>query len=132
MLVYSPWVHIVCDGRYLIRSCLVCGVQRDANNLEKVIGVIPIAGGEALDARWSRLSDIDEDGLRVELHGGYYPTEGRGKRKQMAIIEFYCDLERTGLNTERFGRREEGENEDENKKDLTFVKYDTGNGDTDV
>jgi hypothetical protein len=64
-----------------------------------VEGVIPIAGnyetsnGKGLEPKFSRLKseDTQKEGLRMELHGGQF-----NKKKQMAIIEFQCDLDRTG------------------------------------
>jgi autophagy-related protein 27 len=64
-----------------------------------VEGVIPIAGnyettnGKGLEPKFSRLKskDTQTEGLLMELHGGQF-----NKKNQMAIIEFQCDLDRSG------------------------------------
>lgn len=64
-----------------------------------VEGVIPVAGnyettnGKGLEPKFSRLKseDTQTEGLRMELHGGHF-----NKKNQMAIIEFQCDLDRSG------------------------------------
>lgn len=66
--------------------------------------VIPIAGeysathGRSMDPKFTRLrdsassADADDEGVRVELHGGKFPNEKSGTA-QKAIIEFVCDRE---------------------------------------
>ena len=58
-------------------------------------------------------SDVGREGVRTELHGGKF-----GSLDQMAILEFVCDKERTGL--------EEGKGEDNAGDDKD---EDGGNGD---
>ncbi|KAK2762106.1 hypothetical protein FQN54_001113 [Arachnomyces sp. PD_36] len=85
----------------------VCGIERTINEEEDtdiVSGTIPIAGnydadsGEPLDPKITRLksTDVEAEGIRLELHGGRFPFKSGGV-KQQAVIEFRCDPERTGL-----------------------------------
>ena len=81
----------------------VCGIESVSNPVDdtkiSVEGVIPIAGnyetsnGKSLEPKFSRLKseDTQAEGLRMEIHGGQYD-----RKNQMAIIEFQCDLDRTG------------------------------------
>jgi autophagy-related protein 27 len=83
--------------------CIVCGIESVYNPVDDtkmtVEGVIPIAGnyettsGKGLEPKFSRLKseDTKKEGLRMELHGGQF-----NKKNQMAIIEFQCDLDRSG------------------------------------
>jgi hypothetical protein len=83
--------------------CTVCGIESVYNPVDDtkmtVEGVIPIAGnyettsGKGLEPKFSRLKseDTQKEGLRMELHGGQF-----NKKNQMAIIEFQCDLDRSG------------------------------------
>jgi autophagy-related protein 27 len=75
-----------------------------------------------IDAKFTLLSksgsnaDADRQGVRAELHGGKYPFNAGG-RDQMAVIEFVCDPERTGLEGDD---KDEGDglpddNDDDNK-----------------
>ncbi len=104
--------------------------------------MIPIAGelkdygGGSLDAKVTRLKtaesqkDSEREGLRIELNGGFY-----AKRKQMAIVEFICDPERTGLETdlEPEDKYESGDEKSEvGSPSLTFVKYEKDIPDTEV
>lgn len=56
-----------------------------------------------MDAKWERLkaskshADQGKEGLRIELKGGFRTDADKKTRKQKAIIEFTCDLEKTGL-----------------------------------
>ena len=80
----------------------MCGIESVYNPVDDtkmtVEGVIPIAGnyettsGKGLEPKFSRLKseDTQKEGLRMELHGGHF-----GKKNQMAIIEFQCDLDRS-------------------------------------
>ncbi|ODH46701.1 hypothetical protein GX48_07206 [Paracoccidioides brasiliensis] len=88
----------------------VCGVQRSSGE-NKILGAIPIAGnyvqssGRTLDPKITRLkmTDSQQDGLRIELHGGSYPFNGK-EYKQKAVIEMICDHESTGLENDWAGR----------------------------
>lgn len=75
-------------------------------------GDYPLHSGRSLDANWEVLKSKEEGegegnhdegsgsgsgGLRVTLHGGQYPFNSKGGRKQVAVIEFVCDRDRTGL-----------------------------------
>ncbi|EER26775.1 hypothetical protein CPC735_009510 [Coccidioides posadasii C735 delta SOWgp] len=83
----------------------VCGIERTKpkEGDEIISGTIPIAGnyahssGRSLDPKITRLktSDSQQEGLRIELHGGKYL-----KRDQQAVIELICDKERSGLDDE--------------------------------
>ncbi|EEQ84135.1 hypothetical protein RJZ56_000543 [Blastomyces dermatitidis] len=111
---------------------MICGVQRSSND-NKVLGAIPIAGiyvqnsGRNLDPKVTRLksSDSQHEGLRVELHGGKYPFNGKDY-KQQAVIEMTCDLERTGLEGDWSGKRTKRADEDGSDGD----KKDDKAGDT--
>ncbi|EKD19532.1 autophagy protein Atg27 [Drepanopeziza brunnea f. sp. 'multigermtubi' MB_m1] len=144
----------------------VCGIEHDINKdtNSSIIGeVIPIAGdlkekgGGDLDAKWVRLetdgshADSEKQGLRLTMNGGFAPGSNK---KQKAIVEFECDLNRSGLENlwesedkyeSRKAKRAEGEekrddpkdggdtNEDDAKSpDLQFVRYDTSGETEDV
>ena len=55
-----------------------------------------------MNAKWERLSDskshadVDKDGLRLEMNGGWIPQEHEENRYQKAILEFICDKSRKG------------------------------------
>ncbi|KAH8599508.1 autophagy-related protein 27-domain-containing protein [Bisporella sp. PMI_857] len=125
----------------------LCAITRAITKEQDIIEeVVPIAGeladrgGGALDAKWERLkaskanADIDKEGLRVEIHGGF-KTENGKKRPQKAIIEFICDKERTGLENlpspedqydEAKDKREEAAADDKTTPSLQFVGYALG------
>lgn len=46
------------------------------------------------------MSDVNKEGVRVELHGGVYPPLGE---KQKAVVEFICDKDKTGLEGQERG-----------------------------
>ncbi|WEW54785.1 type II membrane protein [Emydomyces testavorans] len=125
----------------------VCGIERTKikDGTEITSGTIPIAGnyahssGRSLDPKITRLksSDSEQEGLRIELHGGKYL-----QRSQQAVIEMICDKDRTGLDDDdedkqRRRKREDGEptdkdsespegddkNDSENNKSLQFKSY---------
>ncbi|KAK5126856.1 hypothetical protein LTR08_004573 [Meristemomyces frigidus] len=88
----------------------VCGIERiynEADNSSTIERVISVAGeyatrnGRSMDPEVTRLkgsashADSDQEGLRVELHGGKWP-ETRDGSLQKAIIEFRCDKDLTG------------------------------------
>lgn len=86
-----------------------------------------------MDPKLTRLksSDVDAEGVRLELHGGRFPFEKDGV-KQQAVIELRCDPDRTGLEkaTESWDKRKKREDEDEDGDDdaeeensLRFVSY---------
>jgi hypothetical protein len=134
---------------------VVCGIERTyytADDTSVISGVIPIAGnyptesGRSLDPSWTRLDssgedgDAERDGVRLVMHGGFYPFDDRKKgRKQKAVIEFVCAPDRTGLEGEEEGdvdlarrrEKEDGEDEDgdgdgdkDERRSLRFVGYD--------
>jgi hypothetical protein len=108
--------------------------------------VLPIAGdyhtltGQPLDAEIYRLkdsrshTDSDKEGLILELSGGSFPLK-KGGKKQKAIIEFLCDPDTDGTDTEKDDtlpqdddKETEGlaKREDENKEKespMKFVSY---------
>ncbi|KFY52520.1 hypothetical protein V496_08383 [Pseudogymnoascus sp. VKM F-4515 (FW-2607)] len=117
----------------------VCAIERLVHEETTTISrVIPIAGdlqnfdgGSLLDATYTRLrtapspADQAREGIRVELHGGYY-----NKRKQRAVVEFLCDPDVTGVEEEEesaldvYRRAEEGGNgTTKATKPLVFKKY---------
>ena len=117
----------------------VCGVVRSHNpnddpdqKHEELENVIPIAGqythgsGATQDAEWTRLkiTDSDEDGLRLQIGGGKY-----GTRKQKAVIDFICDPNATGNNDKIEDDKDKRADDDDEKKtknstsDLVFKSY---------
>jgi hypothetical protein len=107
----------------------VCGIERTINHeedTEVVSGTIPIAGnyaadsGELLDPAVTRLksSDVEAEGIRLELHGGRFPFKSSGVRQQ-AVIEFHCDPSRTGL-------EKESDSEDKRRKSEISSAEDEG------
>ena len=99
-------------------TCLVCGRERIINPVENTTSVdrvVNIAGdyfaksGQHLESEVFRLknsdsqADSEKDGLRVSLWGGKYPFVKTGDTKQIkqkVFIEFLCDPEREGTETE--------------------------------
>jgi hypothetical protein len=119
---------------------LVCGIERTINEEEDtdiVSGTIPIAGnyatdsGLGLDPKVTRLksSDVDAEGLRVELHGGKFPFT-RGGTKQQAVIEFRCDPDRSGLEEESISWADDFD-DSRRKRDDEDEYYDDDDGETD-
>ncbi len=123
------------------------GKDKSSSGTSRITDVIPIAGdytmhdGRPLDATLTRLksssshADSKKEGLRLELHGGKWL-----ERKQKAVIEFLCDMDRTGLEGDWSGgaakdvvrKVEKGDkdrdgDDDEKKEDdwrsLRFVSY---------
>lgn len=132
----------------------ICGVDFEreiSSNTSKFLAARPIAGDYTLrnhrniEATWTLLrdskshKDADREGVRGELHGGRYPFDNRDGTDQMAIIEFVCDKERTGLegdekddrdkdeddtDDEKLRKRKEGDEADSSKgKSLKFLSY---------
>jgi hypothetical protein len=108
--------------------CLVCGIERTTNTFENTTmtsGILPIAGdwtnfnGIPLDAEVYRLkdsrshTDADKEGLTLELSGGAVPLSKKGK-KQKAIIEFLCDLNTDGTDTDLEDPSDSDDKETEN------------------
>ncbi|KAG9244367.1 autophagy protein-like protein Atg27 [Calycina marina] len=122
----------------------VCAITRTiTTEHDDIEAVFPIAGelknvgGKAMDAKWERLktssanADIQKEGLRVVMNGGFKTEDGK-KRSQKAIIEFVCDKSRTGLENlpkpedeydEVNKKREEEKAGDDGTPSLTFVSY---------
>jgi len=106
----------------------VCGIETVQHKDDKPVvhKVLPIAGNigdNKLDAKVTRLTpgkskdDPQVDGLQVTLHGGEY-----NKIKQLVVVDFICDKEKTGLETEdNKGKREE--KKEPSKASLQFVSY---------
>ncbi|KAF9639176.1 Mannose-6-phosphate receptor binding protein [Lasiodiplodia theobromae] len=108
----------------------VCGVTTSynpADNTSAITKVVPIAGnfaassGGQADPRWTKLkgsdsnADAEKEGLRLELKGGKYPFHSRKGTKQKALIEFICDRNRTGTETD-LDNRDTIDEEDDKKK----------------
>ncbi|EER42503.1 conserved hypothetical protein [Histoplasma capsulatum var. duboisii H88] len=124
---------------------MVCGVQRSSDD-NKLLGAIPIAGifvqnsGRNLNPKVTRLkaSDSQHEGLRIELHGGKYPFNGKDYDQQ-AVIEMTCDRSRSGLEGDWSGKmatladedgpgddKKDGKTDDDKKaedKSLRFKSY---------
>lgn len=75
---------------------------------------------QVIDAKFTLLSksgsnaDVDRQGVRAELHGGKYPFKKEGK-DQMAVIEFVCDPERSGLEGDEKDEEGDSPGDDDNK-----------------
>lgn len=124
-----------------MRPTQVCAIQHTFKPLEGadepedlITEVRPIAGnlkdfgGGDLDAKYTRLKtsgleqDAGKEGLRIELNGGIY-----AKRMQKAVVEFLCDPDRTGTETDLDPEdKYEGGEEKPTKGDpsLTIVGFD--------
>ncbi|KAE9977140.1 hypothetical protein EG328_002203 [Venturia inaequalis] len=140
----------------------VCGIEKTTNSAENsngtTTGIFPIAGdyvtklGHGLDAEVHRLkgsrshSDSTEEGLTLELSGGKVPFNKTGK-KQKAIIEFHCDRNTDGTDTDKDDtvegdddKKTEGmvkrdDEEKEKKAPMKFISYkneESGKEDWDV
>jgi len=105
-------------------------VQDDVTEVISIAGDLADAGGGYLDAKYTRLStselpeDSEKEGLRIVLNGGFY---GNPKRKQQAVVEFLCDPNRTGTETDLDPEdKYEGgeENPTEGISSLKFKGYD--------
>ncbi|KAF2740833.1 hypothetical protein EJ04DRAFT_558801 [Polyplosphaeria fusca] len=110
----------------------VCGeLEETAVEGNSTVHNIDIAGtykmynNRKIDAKFSLLAksgsnaDVGRQGVRAELHGGRFPfDDAKTGRDQMAIIEFVCDPERTGLEGDE---KDEGDglpdNDDDKEKD---------------
>ena len=109
----------------------VCGIVRIDNphDTKKPIvqEAIPIAGnfinwnGRTLDPKFTRNKYADVVGLRLEMHGGVYPYEGPklSRQEQMAVVQFICDPDKTGL---------EGDEDNEEEKRKLRARKSTGDG----
>lgn len=110
----------------------ICAIEREqvpASNTSTFLQAIPIAGdyltrnGRTIAPTWSLLrdsgstADAELEGFRGELHGGKYPFDKKDGQDQLAIIEFICDRERTGLEGDEKddGDKEEGEDDTEDE-----------------
>jgi len=133
----------------------ICGIESTYNPVDGerigIESVIPIAGnfetstGKGLEPKYSRLKSADtaEEGLLMELHGGKY-----NKKDQMAIIEFQCDLTRTGnedLTDEAeeekrktkkdvgaYADKDTDEGKDPKERSLQYVSYGSRDEETDL
>jgi hypothetical protein len=128
---------------------IVCGVEyiTDNESNKTVVGqIVPIAGdyylrtGKSLESEVFRLkdsgsnADSEKEGVRVELSGGRQPLDDKKGKKQKAIIEFICDRNTDGKDTEVDDRPENKEDdeeeesklrrsEEEKQKSLRFLSY---------
>jgi len=116
----------------------VCGIEwthkiddKDKSK-DQIDEIIPIAGdlgdkdSTKLNPNYTRLksssaeADANKEGVRVELHGGMYPS-GDNARNQKAVVEFTCDKDKTGLEgQERDGKVIDG------AKSLKYLAYEGG------
>lgn len=122
-----------------------------ADNSTHTEHVVPIAGdyihdSAGWDPKWRLLrnSDSHEDaareGLLIEFNGGRYPFKDKKNGvKQKAIIEMLCDHDKSGLEGDEKDdrpkddgrlekRQDDGDEEVDEKKSLTFVSYGTEDG----
>ncbi|PGH12029.1 hypothetical protein AJ79_04538 [Helicocarpus griseus UAMH5409] len=131
--ICKPLKHTECPS-----GTMICGVQRSSGE-DKILGAIPIAGnfvagsGRMLNPKVTRLKSTDSqtEGLRIELHGGKYPFNGKDY-KQAAVIEMKCDRERTGLEGDwaaKKTKRDDNDGSDDGGKDGGKDGNDDGNGD---
>ena len=82
------------------------------------------AGGKrALEPKYKRLkkSNSEDDGIRLELNGGRHPWDGKGGRKQQAIIQFICDHDRTGLEGLESEERAEADEKESEGPDQSLI-----------
>lgn len=124
---WESWSLLTCHYH---KVCGIVTIDNPHDTKEPIVQeAIPIAGnfinwnGRSLDPKFTRLkaTDSDLEGLSLEMHGGVYPFEGpkKNRKEQMAVIQFICDPDKTGL---------EGE-EDEEKKLRTRKNSGKGMGD---
>lgn len=107
-------------------------------------GVYPIAGdyttdsGRSLDPQTTRLkaADSEAEGVRMELHGGRYPFDGKKGRMQKAVIEFICDHDRTGLegleDEKRSDSDDKSEEDEESSQRKRTAEEESGDADEGV
>lgn len=126
-------------ARLILDPILVCAIEHTITTVEgtdevrdEISKVIAIAGeleddgGGSLDAKCTRLKTSksqEKEGLRIELNGGVY---GDPERKQNAVVEFLCDPDRTGRETDLDpeDKYEGGESEPiEGDSSLKFISY---------
>jgi hypothetical protein len=63
-----------------------------------IAGNYVMGHGRTLDPTITNLKKINgREGVRLELHGGKHPFNDKHGEKQVAIIDFICDPDRTGL-----------------------------------
>jgi autophagy-related protein 27 len=109
----------------------VCGIETVQHKDDKPVvhKVLPIAGNigdRKLDAEVTRKTpskskeDPVVEGFQVTLHGGEY-----NKVKQAVTIDFICDKDRTGLETED-GKAKREEKKEPSKASLQFKSYEEG------
>ena len=124
-------------ARLILDPTRVCAIEHTIKTLEgtdevqdEITEVIPVAGelkdvgGGYLDAKYTWHKDPEREGLRMELNGGFY---GTSKRKQKAVVEFLCDPDRTGTETDLDpeDKYEDGEGKStKGGSSLKVVKYD--------
>ncbi|QSZ28653.1 hypothetical protein DSL72_003152 [Monilinia vaccinii-corymbosi] len=144
------------------RVCGITHVINESEGSDATQQIVPFAGelqnygGGPLDAKLERLSnskahaDADKEGLRVELGGGFI-GRGKNKRPQKAIVEFICDVNRTGLENlwvppepkhkekQKQNLHERGDNDGNevigapsNDSSLQFLRLDKDKGDADI
>ncbi|KAF2431593.1 hypothetical protein EJ08DRAFT_648847 [Tothia fuscella] len=129
------------DKEQCASSTRICGVDRAYNPIENVTTVdkkVDIVGdyftgrGLHLESVVTRLSTSprsDQEGIRAELSGGRYPLDDKKGKKQKAIIDFLCDKDVDGTETETPDGKDEKEEkspekrEEKNESPLVFKSY---------
>lgn len=128
----------------IVSSPTVCGITKTWNPLDDpnaehsiISDVIGVAGdyslshGAPLDAKATRLktSDVDAEGIDLELHGGRY-----NDKKQKAVISLICDKEKTGnegfdekSQEKSFSRRDADDDNGDDQNDGPRYKQDPNN-----
>ncbi|KAF2203073.1 hypothetical protein GQ43DRAFT_454673 [Delitschia confertaspora ATCC 74209] len=106
----------------------VCGINNQINlntnnittEFRDIVGSYTTNNGRMIEPKYTLLrnskshADVGREGVRAELHGGKFPFEKGAD--QMAIIEFVCDKERTGLEGDEKGP-EGNDKEGDDKKE---------------
>ena len=111
-------------------------------NAIPIAGELKEKGGGYLEPTWTRLktskleADAGKEGLRLDIQGGFKKTDD-GKRKQKAVINFFCDKSREG--DENLWDPEDKYEPESAKRELgpkdpslQYVSYDTSGKSEDV
>jgi hypothetical protein len=93
-----------------------------------IAGTYTNYNGRTINGQFALLQDGDREGLSATLHGGRLPFDDRKNGvDQRAIIEFVCDMDRTGQEGVESGK--EGKNKDDGKGTDGDKKGDDKDGD---
>ena len=87
-----------------------------------IAGTYTTYNNRQINAQFALLQDGDREGLSATLHGGRLPFDDKKNGvDQRAVIDFVCDIERTGLEGVEVGsggkNKDDGKGSDGDKKD---------------